>query len=75
MGDTGPGIPLEVRPRIFDPFFTTKQGGTGLGLSVASQNIRGLGGCLELEANPDFRTLFRLTVPLTAREEVYARQN
>ncbi len=75
VGDTGPGIPVEVRPRIFDPFFTTKQGGTGLGLSIASQNIRGLGGRLELESDPEFRTLFRLTVPLTVREEAFARQN
>jgi signal transduction histidine kinase len=64
VGDTGPGIPEEVRPRIFDPFFTTKPGGTGLGLAVASQNIRGLGGRLDLEADERWKTLFRLVLPL-----------
>jgi len=24
FGDTGPGIPPEIRDRIFEPFFTTK---------------------------------------------------
>jgi signal transduction histidine kinase len=37
IGDTGPGIPPEVRRRIFEPFFTTKPvgKGTGLGLDVS----------------------------------------
>ncbi len=37
IGDTGPGIPAEVRSRIFEPFFTTKPvgRGTGLGLDVS----------------------------------------
>ena len=36
IGDTGPGIPDEVRGRIFEPFFTTKPvgKGTGLGLDI-----------------------------------------
>ena len=37
IGDTGPGIPPDVRRRIFEPFFTTKPvgRGTGLGLDVS----------------------------------------
>ncbi len=37
IGDTGKGIPVDVRSRIFDPFFTTKEvgKGTGQGLAIA----------------------------------------
>jgi signal transduction histidine kinase len=37
IGDTGPGVPDEIRSRIFEPFFTTKPfgQGTGLGLDIS----------------------------------------
>src|SRR5207247_1477280 len=36
LGDTGSGIPKEIREKIYDPFFTTKGvgEGTGLGLDI-----------------------------------------
>ena len=34
VGDDGPGIPEEVRPRVFDAFFTTKRQGEGSGLGL-----------------------------------------
>jgi signal transduction histidine kinase len=40
VGDSGPGIPPELRTRIWEPFFTTKEGvGTGLGLFVCKQIV------------------------------------
>jgi signal transduction histidine kinase len=37
VGDTGPGVPADIRTRIFEPFFTTKPfgQGTGLGLDIS----------------------------------------
>jgi PAS domain S-box-containing protein len=35
VGDSGCGIPEEVRARIFEPFFTTKGPGKGTGLGLA----------------------------------------
>src|SRR5207237_6472871 len=42
--DTGPGIPEELQEQIFQPFFTTKEGGTGMGLSVATRIVDKHGG-------------------------------
>ena len=35
IGDTGNGIPEDIRDRIFDPFFTTKEVGKGSGQGLA----------------------------------------
>ena len=44
--DNGTGIPDEVVDNIFNPFFTTKptDRGTGLGLSLCADILRGHGG-------------------------------
>jgi signal transduction histidine kinase len=50
VGDSGAGIPLEIRPYIFDPFFATKDvgEGTGLGLNTVQTIIRKLGGNIQV---------------------------
>ena len=48
--DRGPGVPPEHRERIFEKFhrvddtLTAEKAGAGLGLSIARQLARGLGG-------------------------------
>lgn len=73
VGDTGAGIPPEALPHIFDPYFTTKPEGTGLGLSIAQQNIRSLGGMLEVETDAKFSSVFKLTLPLAGGGESPAK--
>jgi signal transduction histidine kinase len=54
IGDSGPGVPLELRARIFEPFFTTKSAseGTGLGLFISEGIVRKHGGSITIEGAP-----------------------
>ena len=66
IGDTGPGVPDEVRTRVFEPFFTTKDvgKGTGLGLDIAWQIVVGRhNGEIRLESTPG-NTRFQVVLPL-----------
>jgi signal transduction histidine kinase len=70
FGDTGPGVPAEIRERIFEPFFTTKPvgEGTGLGLDISWRIIVNKHhGDLQVESVPG-DTRFRVSLPLTAPE-------
>ena len=50
VDDSGPGIPVEERPRIFDRFHraTDATGGAGLGLAIADAVVRRTGGRWDL---------------------------
>ena len=70
FGDTGPGVPAEIKDRIFEPFFTTKPvgQGTGLGLDISFRIVVGRHhGDLRVESVPG-DTRFRVRLPLTAPE-------
>jgi signal transduction histidine kinase/ActR/RegA family two-component response regulator len=70
VGDTGTGMPPEVRSRIFDPFYTTKgRAGLGLGLAVSYGIIRRHEGEVEVETEVGRGTTFRITLPSVAAEE------
>jgi two-component system, NtrC family, sensor kinase len=62
--DTGPGIPVEMRPRIFEPFVSSKEGGTGLGLSVSYGIISAHGGILDFVPDRGPGACFRVILPI-----------
>ena len=64
IGDSGPGIPPEIKPHIFDPFFTTKGvgEGTGLGLSTVRTIVRKHGGNVQVSSIPG-DTRFQVWLP------------
>jgi signal transduction histidine kinase len=63
ISDTGGGIPAEYLTQIFDPFFTTKAKGTGFGLSVVLQVVRGYGGLIKAESEVGQGTTFSVKLP------------
>jgi C4-dicarboxylate-specific signal transduction histidine kinase len=70
VSDNGPGVSPEIRERLFQPFTTTRAaaGGTGLGLAVSRDLIRGAGGDLLLLETGPAGTVFRLWLPAIAEE-------
>jgi signal transduction histidine kinase len=64
IGDSGPGIPPEIKPYIFDPFFTTKEvgEGTGLGLNTVQTIVRKLSGNIQVSSKPG-DTRFQVRLP------------
>ncbi len=71
VGDSGPGIPPEIRERIFEPFFTTKQAGatrgTGLGLSLVYSLAQQDGLGISLDTAPGQGSVFRIYIPVTSQ--------
>ncbi len=70
FGDTGPGVPPEIKDRIFEPFFTTKPvgEGTGLGLDISWRIVANKHhGAIQVASVPG-DTKFRVWLPLTAPE-------
>jgi len=66
--DNGVGIPKDALGRIFDPFYTTKPVGvgTGLGLSICHGIVTRLGGEMEVESEPGFGTMLRISLECAA---------
>jgi signal transduction histidine kinase len=70
IGDTGPGIPPEIRNRIFEPFFTTKGvgQGTGLGLDISWRIVvKKHHGDIRVESHPG-DTRFQVRLPIAPAE-------
>ncbi len=70
IDDDGPGIPADRRADAFKPFYrldksrNPKTGGTGLGLTIARDVVRGHGGDLTLADSPLGGLRARICVPI-----------
>lgn len=63
--DTGPGLPEKARENLFKPFGgSARKGGTGLGLIISTELVRGHGGTLTLKSSDDTGTVFLIELPL-----------
>jgi signal transduction histidine kinase len=60
ISDNGCGISPDITPKIFDPFFTTKDvgSGTGLGLNLVYNIIKGHNGSIDVESEVDKGSTF-----------------
>lgn len=64
ISDTGPGMPPKAREHLFTPFQGgVRKGGSGLGLSIAAELVRGHGGTLELLSSGENGTTFEICLP------------
>jgi len=67
--DSGPGVPLEDRPKIFDRFYRVdkarwrESGGAGLGLSITKWVVEAHGGTIGLDDATERGCLFRIQFP------------
>ena len=62
--DTGPGLPARAQENLFQPFQGgVRKGGSGLGLVIAGDLVRGHGGRLTLEKTGAEGTTFAIQLP------------
>ena len=59
VADSGEGMDEETRKHIFEPFFTTKDKdkGTGLGMVMVRDYIKGLGGTVTIRSEIGIGTI------------------
>lgn len=70
IGDTGPGIPDEIKDHLFKEALTTKAKGTGLGLMITHQIIAEVHkGRITFETEKGKGTKFILRLPITQAED------
>jgi PAS domain S-box-containing protein len=66
IGDSGSGIPEEIRDKVFDPFFTTKPAGegSGLGLDIIKKIVEKHNGDISFDTKTGVGTTFYVKLPI-----------
>ena len=62
--DNGSGIPQDIQNSIFNLEFTTKADGNGIGLYIAKETMKEVGGDLNLVSSDENGTIFEILVPV-----------
>ena len=65
--DYGTGMDPKTITRIFEPFYSTKKEGSGLGLPIVQQIVRGHGGQMIIHSEIGIGTQFTIMLPIVAR--------
>lgn len=70
ISDTGCGMDRKIMEKIFDPFFTTKEQdrGTGLGLAVVYDIVKGLNGGITVFSEPGRGATFSVFLPVAEED-------
>ena len=66
VADTGPGVAPNARTKLFIPFNSSRSGGSGLGLVIANDLVKGHGGTITLvsvSTDEINGSRFRITLP------------
>lgn len=64
FADTGIGMSLEQKERLFEPF-SSSSGGTGLGMAIVDQLVRGHNGEITVESEPGGGTQIAIRLPIS----------
>ncbi len=65
VDDNGPGLPARTKENLFTPFQgSARKGGTGLGLTISAELVRGHGGTLNLKKSDETGTCFEISLPM-----------
>ncbi|SOD92122.1 hybrid sensor histidine kinase/response regulator transcription factor [Spirosoma fluviale] len=81
ISDSGIGIPAEHLPHIFDRFYqvvtslTRSYEGSGIGLALANELTRQLGGTVSVESTPAVGTTFIVALPVRPLPETATLEN
>ncbi|MBR9766074.1 MAG: HAMP domain-containing histidine kinase [Rhodobacteraceae bacterium] len=75
VSDTGPGLPPKAQENLFTAFSGgARKGGSGLGLVIAAELVRGHGGSLDLERTGGAGTVFSIRLPKEIEAQPLAAQ-